>query len=131
MHTNKKLILLSALCLFFITCTKSTLINTINQKEATTPFEISEKAQQYYEVREYKRAIREYSKILEIFSSKKAKYEKELAWATYEIGFCYLVMKKYKRAFEYFDKVVKFYSAPAPKKLASDRIKEINTKYVQ
>ena len=55
----------------------------------------------------------------------KKKYEKDLAWAHYEIGFCLLLGRKYDEAKVYFQKVINEYSQLAPITLSTQRLEEI------
>ena len=86
---------------------------------------IEEEAQRLYDLGEYKRAADTYQYILLKYSDQFDRYEKELAWTTYEIGFCYLILKKYDTALEYFNKVLENYTTVATRILSAQRIEDI------
>ncbi|OHD57774.1 MAG: hypothetical protein A2096_09390 [Spirochaetes bacterium GWF1_41_5] len=116
--------------IFFLALTIITSCKTGRLTENTgnydAPFKIIEHAQEYFGQKDYFKAIRLYKQLIEDYSAERDKYEKELAWATYEIGFCYLVMNRYDTAEPYFKKVIKdFFSHTAPVKLSEDRLREI------
>ena len=97
----------------------------LNTAEVKTPSDLDKIAQTYYEYRQYANAIRVYKKLLDNYSKRIDRYEKQLAWATYEIGFCYLITNQYTKALEYFKKVLTDYSTLAARTLAKQRIEEI------
>ncbi len=98
----------------------------INEK---TPSLYEEKAKYYYNHKAYSKTIKENKKIIEKFSHKKDLYKKNLAWAHYEIGFCYLIQKRYKLASQFFNKVIRDYADILPAKtLSKQRLNEIEKK---
>lgn len=81
-----------------------------------TPLALSEKAQEYFNNKEYYEAIGYYQAVVDNFDT--SEYEKEMAWAYYEIGFCYYYMEKYDEANKYFDVVLNNFSVQAPRILS-------------
>jgi TolA-binding protein len=71
--------------------------------------------------RRYENAIEVYSAIITNYSDNKT----ALAWAHYEVGFCYFTLKKYPEAEQYFRIVINEFQDPAAKKLAQDMIVKI------
>ena len=55
-------------------------------------------------------------------------FPKDVAWAYYEIGFCYYYQSKYKKALSYFDIVMREFTVLPPKVLAQRVIDDIYTK---
>ena len=51
-----------------------------------------------------------------------------MAWAYYEIGFCYYYQKKYKKALEYFNIVMNDFAVLPPKMLAQKVMNDIYDK---
>lgn len=92
-----------------------------------SPREIAETAHQLYEYREYGKALREYQRLVERFSSDRAKYETELAWAYYELGFCHLQLKSYRRSQDAFEKVISDFPVLAARTLAEQRLEDMRT----
>ncbi len=78
-------------------------------------------AQKEFDEQHYQYAISAYEAIIENYSDNK----NALAWAHYEIGYCYYTMKEYDRAEQYFRKVVNEYQEPAAKKLAQEMLDKI------
>ena len=52
-------------------------------------------------------------------------YAKDVAWAYYEIGFCYYYQKKYEEALKYFDIVLNNFTVLPPKILAQKVMQDI------
>lgn len=92
-----------------------------------SPREIAETAHQLYEYREYGKALREYQRLVERFSSDRVKYETELAWAYYELGFCHLQLKSYRRSQDAFEKVISDFPVLAARTLAEQRLEDMRT----
>ncbi|HMA99756.1 MAG TPA: hypothetical protein VKS21_02110 [Spirochaetota bacterium] len=113
--------------MFFYTCRTFPLPD---DKDAT-PADYVEVAQKYSIQKSFRKAIDTYKIILNKFNTaaKKKKYYEDIAWAYYEIGFCYLEMKEYKKAKKYFNIVMTRYSTiSAAYTLAQQRIIEIKNK---
>lgn len=85
-------------------------------EEGTAPQIISEMAYEEFNNKNYKRAIAFYEVIIERFD--RASYAKEVAWAYYEIGFCYYYENKYEEAILYFDIVLNDFAILPPRILA-------------
>lgn len=81
-----------------------------------TPLTLSQKAQDYFSNKEYTAAISYYQAIIDNY--KKDQFEKEIAWAYYEIGFCYFTMGNNDLANKYFNTVINDFSIQAPRVLA-------------
>ncbi|BBM88334.1 hypothetical protein COTS27_00013 [Spirochaetota bacterium] len=103
-------------------------ITTVNLKPGT-PAYYDFIAQNYYQRRKYKQAIYYYNFILEEFSDQPEQYGVELAWATYEIGFCYYKMKQYELAYVQFELVIANYKDWAAVTLARQRLRFLETKF--
>ncbi|MEK6796047.1 MAG: tetratricopeptide repeat protein [Spirochaetota bacterium] len=86
-----------------------------------TPLTLSEKALDYFNNKEYGVAIGYYQAIIDNF--KKDQFEKEIAWAYYEIGFCYYTMGDNEKALKYLSIVLNDSSVQAPRVLA-EKIKQ-------
>ena len=71
-------------------------------------------AQKEFDERQYENAIATYNAIISNYPDVK----KSMAWAHYEIGFCYYVMEDYEQAEVYFRIVINEYQDPAATKLA-------------
>ena len=125
-HLLFKLFLTLLLANFVNSC--SSYVRHLDSSKAKTLTDLEEIAQEYYKFKKYNDAIRVYSEIIEKYSDKFDRYENQLAWANYEIGFCYLVTKRYNQALDYFKIVLTGYSTLAPRLLAKQRIEEIQRK---
>ena len=55
-------------------------------------------------------------------------YAKDVAWAYYEIGFCYYYQNKYEEALEYFDIVINNFTVLPPRVLAQKVMQDIYDK---
>lgn len=97
----------------------------INTERIQTPGELEKIAQRYYEFNQYDNCIKVYQDLIKKYGDQFDRYEKQLAWAHYEIGFCYLVTRRYEKALFYFKEVLANYSLLAPTTLARQRIEEI------
>ncbi len=84
---------------------------------------IANRANEYFNRGQYANAIAAYQVIIDRFDS--ATYEKDVAWAYYEIGFCYYYNKKYEDAIGYFDIVLQDFTVAAPRILASIVLEDI------
>lgn len=84
---------------------------------------ISEFAYEEFNNKNYKRAIKYYQIIVDRFD--RETYPKEVAWAYYEIGFCYYYMNKYEDAILYFDIVLNDFSILSPRILARKVLDDI------
>ncbi|MBL8992619.1 MAG: tetratricopeptide repeat protein [Spirochaetia bacterium] len=96
--------------------------------DTDSPRYLAELAQEHYEYKEYDQALFLYLKLVERFSSQKERFEKELAWAHYEIGFIYLLQGRTTKAKESFNRVLNDFSTLAPRTLAEERLAELNKK---
>ncbi len=81
-------------------------------------------AQREYEEGRYDNAILAYKEIIKNYPENKT----EVAWANYEIGYCYYMKKDYDKAELYFRKVINEFSEPAAKKLAQEMLEKISEK---
>jgi tetratricopeptide (TPR) repeat protein len=78
-------------------------------------------AQAEYDEGRYENAIDVYSAIIKNYPEN----QKALAWAYYEIGFCYFVLKEYDNAEVNFRKVINEFQEPAAKKLSAEIMAKI------
>jgi len=78
-------------------------------------------AQKEFEYDHYDNAIRAYKAVIKNYPEN----SEVIAWANYEIGFCYYVQKKYKEAEICFRKVINEYQDPTAKKLAEEMVEKI------
>ena len=88
------------------------------------PLSISEYekiAQSEFDNKRYNNAIEVYEAIITNFPD----YSKAVAWAHYEVGFCYYVQEKYDEAEKYFRIVINEFQEPAANKLAQDMLAKI------
>ena len=96
-----------------------------NTAKIPSPSTLETLAQEYYEQKRYRRCIETYRNLIDLYSHRFDRYEKQLAWAHYEIGFCYLIKNRYEKALKYFRVVLKDYSILSVRILAAQRIEEI------
>ena len=89
-----------------------------------TIIEYEKIAQKEYEEGRYDNAIMAYKAIIKNYPD----HLSEVAWANYEIGYCYYMKKDYEKAEEYFRKVVNEYNEPAAKKLSQEMLEKIGEK---
>lgn len=82
-------------------------------------------ARKYYNREEYDKAIFQYERLLETFSNQ-SQWQKDLAWAEYEIGYTYYRMGENELAVERFNRVLSNYDIIAPRILAQKMIDKIN-----
>lgn len=118
-------------CFFFIilgsiliTSCASTI--NVSEEEKRYPKIIAEKAYTEFNEKRYKNAIAYYQYILDNYD--RNLFPKDVAWAYYEIGFCYYYQSKYKEALSYFDIVMREFTVLPPKVLAQRVIDDIYTK---
>jgi len=79
-------------------------------------------AQKEFDEQHYKYAISAYEAIIDNYSDNN---KNAVAWAYYEIGYCYYTMKENDTAEQYFRKVINEYQEPAAKKLAQEMLDKI------
>ena len=110
-----------SLLLIFLFVISSCASVSVDVEEALAPQVISELAYNEFNKKAYKKAIAYYQVIIDRFD--RNLYPKEVAWAYYEIGFCYYYQGKYKEAIPYFDIVLKEF-AILPARILSSNILE-------
>ncbi len=81
----------------------------------------------YYQRGEYGRAIEYYKILLQRFAERAEAYDTELAWAAYEIGFCYYKQKRYAAAYRQFKTVITNYHDLGASTLAGQRLRALET----
>lgn len=118
---NKVFILLS--CVFFLFGCSSTQSSVVVFDDDELAVIIANRANEYFNRGQYANAIAAYQVIIDRFDS--VEYEKDVAWAYYEIGFCYYYNKKYENAIDYFDIVLQDFTVAAPRVLASIVLEDI------
>lgn len=91
--------------------------------EALAPQVISEFAYDEFNKKNYKKAIAYYQVIIDRFD--RELFPKEVAWAYYEIGFCYYYQRKYKEAVKYLDIVLNEFAILPARILASNVLETI------
>lgn len=99
--------------------------NTVQKSDDLSFHEYSVRAKNAYDRKQYTESIRYQIEIIEKFGGQK-EYKKQMAWAQYEIGFCYLVMKDYDNARENFNKVIENHDILACSILTRQRLDEID-----
>ena len=104
-------------------CASKPPVLTQNGKPLTI-IEYEKIAQKEYEEGRYDNAIMAYKAIIKNYPT----HMSEVAWAYYEIGYCYYMKKDYEKAEEYFRKVVNEYNEPAAKKLSQEMLEKISEK---
>ncbi len=110
----------AAILLFGISCASKPPVLYRDEKPLSiTDYE--KVAQKEFDEQRYKYAISAYEAIIENYSDNK----NALAWAHYEIGYCYYTMKEYDKSEQYFRKVINEYQEPAAKKLAQEMLDKI------
>lgn len=98
----------------------------ISVEEERYPKIIAEKAYTEFGNKNYKSAIAYYQYIIDNFD--RDNYAKDVAWAYYEIGFCYYYQKKYEEALKYFDIVINNFTVLPPRILAQKVMQDIYDK---
>ncbi len=116
---NKIIILLLSIFLLF-GCSATQVVDFDDNELAVI---ISNKANEYFEKRNYNMAIKTYQVIIDRFDP--VEHESDVAWAYYEIGFCYYYKKKYQDAINYFNIVLQNFTTAAPRILASIVLEDI------
>lgn len=98
----------------------------VSVEEERYPKIIAEKAYTEFGNKRYKNAIAYYQYIIDNFD--RDNYAKDVAWAYYEIGFCYYYQNKYEEALEYFDIVINNFTVLPPRVLAQKVMQDIYDK---
>lgn len=117
------LILFIFYSIYLISCASAIKISS---EEERYPKIIAEKAYTEFNNKKYKKAIAYYQYIIDNFD--RENYSKDVAWAYYEIGFCYYYQRKYKLALDYFNTVVNDFAVLPPKILAQGVMQDIYDK---
>lgn len=120
---KKSFVFFSVLVLLLNSCASSVKISI---EEEQYPKIIAEKAYSEFGNKNYKGAIAYYQYIIDNFD--RDNYTKDIAWAYYEIGFCYYYQKKYNEALKYFDIVINNFTVLPPRILAQKVIQDIYDK---
>ena len=120
---KKKIIFICILVFCLISCASAVKITA---EEERYPQIIAEKAYTEFNNKKYKNAIAYYQYIIDNFD--RENYSKEVAWAYYEIGFCYYYRGKYKEALNYFNTVMNDFAVLPPKILAQKVMQDIYDK---
>lgn len=123
MSVKKIFVFLSVSVFYLISCAS---VLKISPEEARYPQIIAEKAYTEFNNKKYKKAINYYQYIIDNFD--RENYSKDVAWAYYEIGFCYYYQGKYKDALNYFDTVINDFAVLPPKILAEEVMQNIYDK---
>lgn len=89
----------------------------------THPQIIAEKAYEAFGNKNYRKAVAYYQYIIDNYS--REDYSKEIAWAYYEIGFCYYYQNKFKEAIDYFNIVINDFAVLPPRVLAQKVLEDI------
>lgn len=98
----------------------------VSVEEERYPQIIAEKAYTEFDNKRYKNAIAYYQYIIDNFD--RDNYSKDVAWAYYEIGFCYYYQNKYEEALKYFDIVINNFTVLPPRILAQKVMQDIYDK---
>ena len=98
----------------------------VSVEEEKYPKIIAEKAYTEFGNKNYKNAIAYYQYIIDNFD--RDNYAKDVAWAYYEIGFCYYYQNKYEEALKYFDIVINSFTVLPPRILAQKVMQDIYDK---
>ena len=114
------LMIIHILLLTFLSCATPKPV-LYNDGKPLTITDYEKLAQAEYDEERYENAIEVYSAIIEHYPEN----QKALAWAYYEIGFCYFVLEDYDNAEVNFRKVLNEFQEPAAKKLAGQLIAKI------
>lgn len=117
---KKGFIFLAVLVFLLSSCASAVKISV---EEGQYPKIIAEKGYTEFGEKNYKTAIAYYQYIIDNFD--RDNYPKDVAWAYYEIGFCYYYQKKYTEALKYFDIVLNNFTILPPKILAQKVIEDI------
>ena len=120
---KKSFVFLVVLLFLLISCASAVKISV---EEERYPRIIAEKAYTEFGNKNYKKAIAYYQYIIDNFD--RENYAKDVAWAYYEIGFCYYYQNKYKEALNYFDIVINNFTVLPPRILAQKVMQDIYDK---
>lgn len=120
---KKIFVFLSVFVFYLISCAS---VLKISPEEERYPQIIAEKAYTEFNNKKYKKARSYYQYIIDNFD--RENYSKEVAWAYYEIGFCYYYQRKYKDALNYFNIVMNDFAVLPPKMLAQKVMQDIYEK---
>ena len=120
---KKIFVFFSVFVFYSISCAS---VLKISPEEERYPQIIAEKAYTEFNNKKYKRARSYYQYIIDNFD--RENYSKEVAWAYYEIGFCYYYQRKYKDALNYFNIVMNDFAVLPPKMLAQKVMQDIYEK---
>ena len=120
----KKIFVFLSVFVFYLISFASVL--KISPEEERYPQIIAEKAYTEFNNKKYKKARSYYQYIIDNFD--RENYSKEVAWAYYEIGFCYYYQRKYKDALNYFNIVMNDFAVLPPKMLAQKVMQDIYEK---
>ena len=120
---KKRFVFLVVLLCLLISCASAVKISV---EEERYPRIIAEKAYTEFGNKNYKKAIAYYQYIIDNFD--RENYAKDVAWAYYEIGFCYYYQNKYKEALNYFDIVINNFTVLPPRILAQKVMQDIYDK---
>lgn len=120
---KKIFVFLSVFVFYSISCAS---VLKISPEEERYPQIIAEKAYTEFNNKKYKKARSYYQYIIDNFD--RENYSKEVAWAYYEIGFCYYYQRKYKDALNYFNIVMNDFAVLPPKMLAQKVMQDIYEK---
>ena len=120
---KKSFVFLVVLLFLLISCASAVKISV---EEERYPRIIAEKAYTEFSNKNYKKAIAYYQYIIDNFD--RENYAKDVAWAYYEIGFCYYYQNKYKEALNYFDIVINNFTVLPPRILAQKVMQDIYDK---
>ena len=120
---KKIFVFLSVFVFYSISCAS---VLKISPEEERYPQIIAEKAYTEFNNKKYKKARSYYQYIIDNFD--RENYSKEVAWAYYEIGFCYYYQRKYKDALNYFNIVMNDFAVLPPKMLSQKVMQDIYEK---
>ncbi len=120
---KKSFVFLVILVFLLASCASAVKISV---EEERYPKIIAEKAYTEFGNKNYKTAIAYYQYIIDNFD--RENYSKDVAWAYYEIGFCYYYQKKYEEALTYFDIVINNFTVLPPRILAQKVMQDIYEK---
>ncbi len=120
---KKGFIFLVIFIFLLISCASSVKISL---EEERYPKIIAEKAYTEFGNKNYKNAVAYYQYIIDNFD--RDNYAKDIAWAYYEIGFCYYYQNKYNEALDYFNIVINDFTVLPPRILAQKVMLDIYEK---
>ena len=120
---KKGFVFLVVLVFLLISCASAVKVSV---EEGQYPRIIAEKAYTEFGNKNYKNAIAYYQYIIDNFD--RDSYVKDIAWAYYEIGFCYYYQNKYQDALKYFNIVINNFTVLPPRILAQKVMQDIYEK---